>query len=92
MKVPPRPLSQKRAAEWLLGRVRRARLYVLSQAAGAAALYAPSSLDHEPPEGDSWNPFRRVPPVTFFTGFSEKVRVEPLPPLAQQLSESKADV
>ena len=39
MKAPPRPLSQKRAAEGLQGRVRRARLYVLSQAAGAAALY-----------------------------------------------------
>jgi hypothetical protein len=32
-------------AEGLLGRVRRARLYVLSQAAGAAALYPPSSSD-----------------------------------------------
>jgi hypothetical protein len=31
MKAPPRPLSQKRAAEGLQGRVRRARLYVLSQ-------------------------------------------------------------
>jgi hypothetical protein len=44
MKAPTRPLSLKRAAEGLLGRVRRARLYVLSQAAGAA----PSSSDHEP--------------------------------------------
>ena len=36
MKAPPRPVSQKRAAEGLLGRVRLVRLYVLSQAAGTA--------------------------------------------------------
>jgi hypothetical protein len=36
MKAPPRPLSQKRVAEGLLERVRRARLYALWQAAGAA--------------------------------------------------------
>ena len=36
MKAPPRPLSQKRTAEGLQGRVRRARLYVLSPAGGAA--------------------------------------------------------
>jgi hypothetical protein len=39
------PVVPKRVAEGLLGRVRRARLYVLSQAAGAAALYPPSSSD-----------------------------------------------
>jgi hypothetical protein len=36
MEAPQRPLSKKRAAEGLLGRMRRARLYVLSPAAGAA--------------------------------------------------------
>jgi len=36
MKAPTRPLSKKRAAEGLLGRMRRARLYFLSPAAGAA--------------------------------------------------------
>ena len=36
MKATTRPLSKKRAAEGLLGRVHRARLYALSQAAGAA--------------------------------------------------------
>ena len=53
MKAPPRPLSQKRAAEGLQGRVRRARVYVLSLAAGAARRSTPSSSgDHEPPESD----------------------------------------
>jgi hypothetical protein len=36
MKVLTRPLSKKSPAEGLLGRMRRARLYVLSPAAGAA--------------------------------------------------------
>jgi hypothetical protein len=36
MKAPTRPLSKKRAAEELLGRVHLARLYALWQAAGAA--------------------------------------------------------
>jgi hypothetical protein len=63
MKTPPRPLSQKRVAEGLLGRVRRARRYVLWQAADAAALYTflfglRASL------GRFLNPFRRVHPVT----------------------------
>jgi hypothetical protein len=50
MKAPPRPLSQKRAAEGLQGRVRRARVYVLSPAAGAARRSTPLPLrDHEPP-------------------------------------------
>ena len=49
MKTPPRPLSQKRVAEGLLGRVRRARLYVLSQAADVAAIYSPSSSHYESP-------------------------------------------
>jgi hypothetical protein len=49
MKAPPRPLSQKRAAEGLQGRVRRARVYVLSLAAGAARRSTPSSSGPEPP-------------------------------------------
>ena len=44
MKAPPRPLSQKRAAEGLQGRVRRARVYVLSPAAGAARRSTPLPL------------------------------------------------
>ena len=44
MKAPPLPLSQKRAAEGLQGRVRRARLYVLSPAAGAARRSTPLPL------------------------------------------------
>ena len=45
-KTPPRPLSQKRVAEGLLGRVRRAGLYVLWlwQASDAAALYTVTFL------------------------------------------------
>ena len=43
------PLSQKRAAEGLQGRVRRARVYVLSLAAGAARRSTPSSSGPEPP-------------------------------------------
>ncbi len=41
------PVVPKRVAEGLLGLTCRARLYVLSQAAGAAALDAPSSSDYE---------------------------------------------
>ena len=63
-KPEPHPLSQKRVAEGLLGRVRRDRLYALSQAAGAATLYPTCTSDYKPPQGGSWNPFRRVPPVT----------------------------
>jgi hypothetical protein len=44
MKAPPLPLSQKRAAEGLQGRVRRARVYVLSPAAGAARRSTPLPL------------------------------------------------
>ena len=66
MKTPPRPLSQKRVAEGLLGRVRRARRArrcVLWQAADAAALYTflfglRASL------GRFLNPFQRVPSVS----------------------------
>ena len=63
MKTPPRPLSQKRVAEVLLGRVRRARRCVLWQAADAAALYTflfglRASL------GRFLNPFQRVPSVS----------------------------
>ena len=44
MKAPPLPLSQKREAEGLQGRVRRARVYVLSPAAGAARRSTPLPL------------------------------------------------
>ena len=44
MKTQQRPLSQKRVAEGLLGRVRRAGLYVLWQASDAAALYTVTFL------------------------------------------------
>ena len=58
MKTPPRPLSQKRVAEGLLGRVRRAPV-----AGSSAALYTflfglRASL------GRFLNPFQRVPSVT----------------------------
>jgi hypothetical protein len=62
MKTPPRPLSQKRVAEGLLGRVRRARR-ARPVAGSSAALYTflfglRASL------GRFLNPFQRVPSVT----------------------------
>ena len=63
MKTPPRPLSQKRVAEGLLGRVRRARRCVLWQAADGAALYTlPFGLRAS--LGRFLNPLRRVHSVT----------------------------